>query len=356
MRWGSWLAVVLIVLGGVSMSACTNIGYLAQAANGHLKLMRAREPIDTLLADPSLDSGLRERLETLGKAREFAVAELGLPDTDSYKSYVATGRRAVTWNVVAAEEFSLRPYTWCFPIAGCVNYRGYFAEEKARAYADMFREKGFDVTVGGASAYSTLGWFDDTVLDTMLRGPSTRYVGTLFHEMAHQLLYVPNDSDFNEAYATFIEQEGVRRWLQSRDDQALIASFAASLDRADDFIALLADTRRGLTELYESDILLDAKRAAKEAAFTAMRERYELLKVEWGGYAGYDGWFGRELNNARLVSVSTYRRYIPAFATLFDDVGKDMLAFHTAAEQIGGLKPEQRKEKMEALLARASAT
>lgn len=351
------LAIAAIPLIGVcvGMSACTTLGYYAQAAGGHLKLMRAREPIADLLADESLDDGLRHRLETLLEAREFAVSALALPDTDSYRTYVETGRRAVTWNVVAAEEFSVRPYIWCFPIAGCVSYRGYYAEADAREYADEFRRQGYDVSIGGASAYSTLGWFDDPVLDTMLRGPDTRYVGTLFHEMAHQLLYVSDDSSFNEAYASFVEEAGVRQWLRSRGEQERIDAYDESLRRAADFTALLAETRNELLAVYESGDDSETMRDGKRAAFEQMRARYETLKNgSWGGYAGYDGWFRRELNNARLVAVSTYRRLIPAFTVLFEDVGQDMPRFHAAAEQIAELPSAERRARMDALLARAA--
>ncbi len=353
MRAISVVAVVLLGTVVATVSGCANIGYYAQAAGGHLKLMRARQPVAELLADESLDPVLRTQLETLGQARGFAVEVLQLPDTDSYSTYVETGRQAITWNVVAAEEFSLRPYTWCFPIAGCVNYRGYFAEADALEYADDFRRDGYDVTIGGASAYSTLGWFDDPILDTMLRGSDIRYVGTLFHEMAHQLLYVENDSDFNEAYASFVEQEGVRLWLQSRDEASRIAGYRASLERGEDFVALLAVTRRSLEEVYASDLDDAAKRAGKKAAFEQMRANYEELKIKWNGYSGYDGWFRRELNNARLVSVSTYRRYIPAFAALFDEVGQDIAAFHAKAAEIGALEHAARREQMDALVVRA---
>ena len=354
MRRFSFVAVVLVILAGVSLTACSNLGYYAQAAGGHMKLMRAREPIDELLADEALDPTLRTQLETLLAARVFAVESLSLPDTDSYSTYVETGRNAVTWNVVAAEEFSVRPYVWCFPVAGCVNYRGYFARADALEYADDFRREGYDVSVGGASAYSTLGWFDDPVLDTMLRGSDTRYVGTLFHEMAHQLLYVEDDSDFNEAYASFVEQEGVRLWLQSRGEADRIEAYEASLVRAEGFVGLLGRTRAELIEVYEGAGDEAAKREGKEAAFARMLEGYEELKQSWDGYAGYDGWFRREPNNARLVSVSTYRRYIPAFAVLFDDVGRDIDAFHASAEEIGRMAGEARRQRMEALLARAA--
>lgn len=346
-------APLLVVIAAMTSGGCSTVGYYAQAIGGHLALMRAREPIDELLADPELDATLRTQLETLTDAREFAVDALLLPQTDSYRSYAATGRQYVTWNVVAAEEFSVQPHTWCFPIAGCVNYRGYFAEADATAYAADFERQGYDVTLGGASAYSTLGWFDDPVLDTMLRGSDIRYVGTLFHEMAHQKLYVPDDSDFNEAYATFVEQDGVRRWLRSRNELDRIEAYEAFLARGAQFAGLLGDTRAELQRAYAAaesrDDALDERRATKQAIFARMRDRYEDLKRSWNGYRGYDGWFQRDLNNARLVSVATYRRNVPAFQALMREAGDDLQRFHQLAADIAALEPDARAERMAGL-------
>ncbi|MEE9320870.1 MAG: aminopeptidase [Granulosicoccus sp.] len=331
-------------------SGCGTVGYYSQAIGGHFRLMRARQPIDDLLADKKLDSELRQKLETLVSARKFGIAELGLPDNDSYSSYAATGQRAVTFNVVAADEFSVQPRTWCFPVAGCVSYRGYFDEEDAKGYAEKLASENADVTVGGASAYSTLGWFDDPILDTMLRGGDLRYVGTLFHELAHQVLYVKNDSNFNEAYASFVEQTGVRRWLTARGEADRIAVYDASQARGAQFAQLLKQTREQLQSLYAEELAADVMRKRKKDVFARMRASYDTLKVEWNGYKGYDGWFSRELNNARLVAVSTYRRYVPAFAAMYDEAGADMLAFHDLARSVSELDSEERQSRMDAYL------
>jgi len=333
------------------LGGCGTIGYYSQAVGGHLALMRAREPIDELLAADDTDAALRAKLETLVAARAFAVSELALPDNDSYATYVETGRRAVTWNVVAADEFSVRARTWCFPVAGCVSYRGYFDEDDARAYAAGLTAAGdVDVSIGGASAYSTLGWFDDPVLDTMLSGGAIRYVGTLFHELAHQVLYVQDDSDFNEAYATFVERTGVRRWLRARGESARIESYDISLERAAAFGELLRTTRGELEALYaEPELGDDVRRERKVAVFATMRERYAALKDGWGGYAGYDGWFSRDLNNAHLVAVSTYRRLVPAFAALYAEAGEDIARFHALAAEVGALEPDARRARLESL-------
>lgn len=336
-------------------SACSTISYYSQAVGGHLKLMSARESIDKVLADESTSEELREKLQTLLDAREFAVQHLGLPDNDSYSTFVETGRTAVTWNVVAAGEFSVSPETWCFPVAGCVSYRGYFDKADADAYAAGLAKENFDVTVGGASAYSTLGWFDDPVLDTMLRGSDTRYVSTLFHELAHQTLYVKDDSSFNEAYATFVEQVGMRKWLEHRGQSERIEQYDASLKHSEDFVNLLNFTRGKLQEVFAKELDEQTMRAEKTAVFDQMRENYENLKEDWGGFSGYDNWFKRDLNNARLVSVSTYRRYVPAFQAMYIQAEENLQKFYEIAKIAAELPGEERKEHMQAYIAALNA-
>lgn len=344
-------AALAVLLCGVFLAGgCTHIGYYSQAVGGHLKLMNSRQSIDSLLADDATDAQLRSKLQTLVDARRFAVDNLSLPDNDSYTTYVETGRDAVTWNVVAADEFSVQARTWCFPVAGCVSYRGYFDRAEADAYADELAKQSLDVIVGGASAYSTLGWFDDPVLDTMLRGSDVRFVGTLFHELAHQLLYVKNDSNFNEAYATFVEQIGVRRWLAHRGEDDRIALYNASLGRAEDFSSLLKTTRQSLQTLYAKDLPEADKRSRKAAVFEQMRADYKQLKVKWGGYNGYDNWFRRDLNNARLVAVATYRRYVPAFYALYEEAGQDLERFYEIAKTVAEMEKSARTERLEQLL------
>jgi len=355
-KWGLAGALVAAAVLVFGASSCSSVGYYSQAVGGHLKLMRARQSIDDVIANQATSPELRQKLQTLVDARQFAVSELGLPDNDSYSTFVETGRAAVTWNVVAAEEFSVNPKTWCFPVAGCVSYRGYFAREDADAYANSLAAQNYDVTIGGASAYSTLGWFDDPVLDTMLRGRDTRYVGTLFHELAHQLLYVKDDSNFNEAFATFVEQQGTRQWLAANFEAQRIEQFDASLQRAEDFVGLLRTTRKSLQATFAKDINEPTMRAEKAEVFATMREEYEALKVQWGGFSGYDNWFKRDLNNARLVAVSTYRQFVPAFYAMYIEAGEDLVAFYDVAKVTAELPAKERRERMNAYIAALRAT
>ena len=331
-------------------TACSSVAYYAQAVNGHFKIMNARQPINKLIDSPDTDETLREKLILLKDARVYASSELALPSNDSYSSYVETGRDYVTWNVVASPEFSLNPKTWCFPVAGCVTYRGYFAEEKAQAYADALKQQGFDAIVGGASAYSTLGWFEDPLLDTMIRGGDLRLLGILFHELAHQKLYVKDDSTFNEAFASFVEQAGVRQWLLDNNQQERIKGYDDYLQRQLDFGDLLSATRKELVELYQQELNESDKRAAKTAVFDNLRSNYQKLKEKWNGYSGYDGWFKRELNNARLISVATYRKWVPAFNSIFEEQGKDFEAFYRASKELSELPFAERNNKLQVYL------
>jgi len=337
------------------LTACSTLSYYSQAISGHLKLMRAREDVNALLESPETDQALREKLRLATEIRAFASQELGLPNNDSYTTYVATGRRYVTWNVVAAEEFSVQAKTWCFPVAGCVSYKGYFDESEARAEADALAQAGYDTTVTGATAYSTLGWFDDPLLDIMLRGREVRLAGVIFHELAHQQLYVKDDSDFNEAYASFVEQEGVRHWLKNSGREDLLPRYADMLQRRHEFSEMLLRTRKRLQTLYASSADDVTKREGKVQAFENLRADYAQFKARWNQYRGYDGWFGREINNARLVASATYRRLVPAFAAVYDQVGREFEAFYREAERLAALDKPERQAALSAALAQSSA-
>ncbi len=347
-----------VITLGALLSGCSSVGYYAQAVGGHLSLMSKRQPLDEVMASEDTDAEIRRKLELLRDARVFAVDKLGLPDNDSYNTFVKTGKRFITWNVVATPEFSMAPKQWCFPVAGCVSYRGYFDEKDAEGYQSFLDNQGFDTQLGGASAYSTLGWFNDPLMDTMLHGSDIRLVGLLFHELAHQVLYVKNDSSFNEAFATFVEQQGSREWLIAEGKADRVPFYEAYLDRQIDFNALLQLTRSDLVTLYQDapaatakeldDSVVTELRERKEGVFEMMRVRYETLKTDqWDGFDGYDNWFKREMNNARLIAVSTYLKWVPAFAELFNEAGSDFNSFYTRAKELSEKPYAERQEALE---------
>jgi predicted aminopeptidase len=340
--------LVVALLAALVLGGC--VGYYGQAVRGHMKIMGDRVPLDEVIEDPGTAEETRARLELVREARAFASAELGLPDNGSYSSYVELDRPYVVWNVFAAGEFSVEPRRWCFPVAGCVVYRGYFAEEDAERYAARLTEDGWDTSVGGVAAYSTLGRFDDPVLSSMLGWRDYQLAGLIFHELAHQVLYVKGDSEFNESFATAVEEEGLARWLEARGEPGELEAYRASRARAGGFSLLIADARQRLGQLYARDLDEAEMRAAKAAAFEDLRTRYRALRESWDGYPGYDAWFEQPLNNARLVPVATYRHYVPAFRAMLREVEGDLPAFYAAARELGELEPEERRARLDDLL------
>jgi predicted aminopeptidase len=355
MKLRSRLGLALTLAAAAAIAGCASLSYYAQAARGQLGLLANREPIDRIIAKPETPEPLRASLARVLEIRDFAVSELALPDNDSYRTYVDIGRPYVVWNVFAAPEFSVEPKRWCFPLVGCLSYKGYFSEEKARAEAARLAEQGYDVFVGGIAAYSTLGHFEDPFLSSMLRLDETATAGIVFHEIAHQRVYVRNDTELNEAFASLVEEEGVRRWLRARGDPDALAAWERRREMQREFAALVNETREALAALYASPLPEDEMRARKAAEIEAMRARYRALRERWGGYAGYDAWFASPVNNARIASVATYRRLVPALKLLLADAGGNLPAFYLAVDELGELRPAERAERLEALLARAES-
>jgi predicted aminopeptidase len=317
--------------------------YLMQAATGQMAISSKREPIAAVLADSATPAALRSRLEYVAAARDFASRELGLPDNESYRSYADLGRPFVVWNVFATPEFSVEPRRWCFPIAGCVVYRGYFNEESARRYARKLRRRGDDVAVGGVAAYSTLGHFKDPVLSTMLGWSDAQLAGTLFHELAHQVVYVPGDSEFNESFATVVEEAGLERWLAARQRGQELVAWREQRERQSEFIALLLKTRNKLRELYQSALADDEKRSRKQYEFGELKLDYAQLKQQWSGYSGYDRWFDRTLSNAHLVSAATYYGCVPGLQRVLSEVGGDLPRFYAEAKRLARMDKDARE-------------
>lgn len=342
------LTLVLPLLG------CANLGYYAQAFNGQMDLVAKTRPIDELLADGETDDALRAKLTAVLAVRDYASRELGLPDNDSYRAYADVGRPYVLWNVFATPEFSLKAQEWCFVITGCVAYRGYFSQKDAEAFAASLRAQGHDAYVGGVSAYSTLGWFRDPILNTIIDRPAVDVAGLMFHELAHQRLYVRGDTTFSESFAMAVELEGVRRWLKDRAQPDEYERYEARTQRRHQFVALVLKHRDRLDSLYQSNLNVADKRAGKAKIFAEMREDYRRLKAEWGGQGYYDAWFAQDLNNAHLVSLGTYHRYVPAFQAMLARAQGDLDAFYRSVEALGRLPEAERTAAITTLLPTAT--
>jgi len=348
-RLRSLALVALLISSAALISSCSELGYYLQAAGGHMQVIAHREPIADLLTQADTPPELKEKLTTIRNIRRFASDDLGLPENGSYQSYVALDRPYVVWNVVATPEFSLTPRTWCFPIAGCVSYRGYFNRQDAEEFAAGLRQEGYDTIVSGVPAYSTLSWFDDPALSTFSSWPTSSVARLIFHELAHQKLYLPDSSAFNESFATAVELTGTERWLSRFGSDADRQQHQLRLEREQQFHALTAVTRQQLEGLYRSKQGSTQKKQNKERIFTALKEDYQQLKEQWGGYSGYDRWFDT-INNAKFAAINTYHRWVPAFRQILKDADDDLLIFYRHCAELSRQSDAERTRLLEQLI------
>ncbi len=346
-RWGlasglGLAGLVLAMLGTLcATSGCSSIGYLGQSASGHLHLLAAARPVKDAIADPATPEPLRQRLALTQRMRDFAVAELKLPDNGSYRAYADLQRGAAVWNVVAAPELSLKLETWCFPVVGCIGYRGYYDLAGAEAAAAPLRDQGFEVDVYAVPAYSTLGWMNwiggDPLLNTFVQWPEGELARLIFHELAHQVAYAPGDTTFNESFATAVERIGSERWLAANANAEVRAQQALTEARRHDFHVLVRAWRARLDALYRGDLPEAQKRQRKAELYAGMRADYEALKRDrWLGYAGYDRWFAKA-NNAALGTQAAYDDQVGAFERLFAAEGGDFARFYAEVRRLAAL-------------------
>lgn len=355
-RLRTLLLLLAAALAAALLASCSSLGYLAHTAWGGAEVLLGRRPIDEVLADPATPEELAAKLRLVLEARDFAAAELALPVGEAYSSYVDLDRPYAVWNVVAAPELSVAPLTWCFPFAGCVAYRGYFSEERARRFAERLargerRPRGVppgpvDVDVSGTAAYSTLGWFADPVLSTFVGLPEPRLAGLLFHELAHRRLYVDDDTAFNESFATAVELAGVGRWLAARGEEAEAAEYRAAKAREDAVIERVLTARGELAEVFAESRPEGWKRQRKAEILEVLADEVDALGEGWGVDGMAELWFGPELDNADLAALGNYRELLPGFERLLAAVGGDLERFYERAEELAGLPAAQRRERL----------
>ncbi|MDM0108296.1 aminopeptidase [Variovorax sp. J22R24] len=351
------LAGCAAVAGLATLAGCADVSYYWQSASGHLGLMRAARPVDQWLEDPATSDALKAKLELTTRLRRFAVTDLGLPDNDSYKAYADLHRNAAVWNVVAASPHSLTLKTWCFPVAGCVGYRGYYDEAAAKAEAADLQAQGLETSVYPVPAYSTLGWMNwaggDPLLSTFIGYPEGELARIVFHELAHQMLYVPGDTMFNESFATAVERIGGARWLKTHASEAARLEYAQFDARRQQFRALTAETRRALQDIYTSKEAQakdwETVDARKKAAMEEFRQRYAALRAGWTGprQGAYDGWVARA-NNATFGAQAAYDELVPGFEALFEREGEDWPRFYAAVKQLSKLPKDGRDQALRA--------
>ena len=335
--WG-----MLLGLGG-----CSQVGYYAQSIDGHFTVLHEARPVSDLLAQPTIAPRLRARLIEAEQIRSYAVSALDEPDNGSYRSYADLKRPFVVYNVFAAPSLSLKLRESCLLVVGCVEYRGYYSRESAEAYADELHRDGWETFVAGIPAYSTLGYFDDPLLNTFIYLPRAEVARMIFHELAHQILFVRGDTAFNESFAVTVETVGVQRWLSEHPDAAM--EYERYDARRRQFRQLVDSYRKRLETLYGSAETDAQKMADKDALFARLRADYEVMKVSWGGYKGFDPWFATHLNNAKIGSFATYNQWVPAFMALLAQTHDDLPTFYAAVKAMAKCPPEERNAELAAL-------
>lgn len=335
-------------------TGCSSLGYCVQSVSGHLKLLNAARPVPEVLADPATPDVLKARLELTQRIRNYAVSALKLPDNDSYRRYADLQRNAAVWNVAAAPELSLTLRTWCFPVVGCVAYRGYYDREQAEAYAEPLRTQGLDAGVYAVPAYSTLGklpgrYFADPLLNTFVQWPEGELARLIFHELSHQVAFAPDDTAFNESFATTVERVGTARWLAEHGSAAAREAWATQAAQRADFRALTNTYRDRLIALYQSGAPDDDKRRGKAELLAQLRADHAALKAgTWQGYTGYDGWFAR-VNNASFGVLAAYTELVPQFERLLAAQGGDLPRFYAEVQRLAALPMDQRRRALGAL-------
>ncbi|UCD77776.1 MAG: aminopeptidase [Desulfobacterales bacterium] len=344
------LVFAAVMLLSIALCGCETVHYYGQAIYGQYSIILKRKPIAEIIADPESSPLLRERLAFILAVRQFAASELHLPVKNNYLTYVELERPYVVWNVFAAPEFSLTPKTWCYPVAGCASYRGYFSEKNAHQYAAGLEDGGYDVYVAGVTAYSTLGWFDDPVLSSFIHYSKAQSAGLIFHELAHQLLYVKDDTVFNESFATAVEQEGLRRWQQAAEASQIYRDYLTRYRRQQQFVQLIMDYRQALEILYRTDAAPSVKRDKKAAILSELRDEFERMNTNEMDLSAYAGWIYQDLNNAKIGSVTEYHTFVPAFQKMLARNDGDLDRFYQECRQLGQKKKDERRRRLNAYL------
>lgn len=332
---------IILFLLSAFISGCSTVNYYAQSIQGQFEVIQKRQNIKPLLSSNKLSNSLRNRLETVLELRKFSTDQLGLPNNNSYLSYADLERNYVIWNIFATEEFSLSPIKWCYLIVGCLGYRGYFSETEAKQHAMKLKEQGHDIYLGGVSAYSTLGWFDDPVLSTMLRWSDVQLATVMFHELAHQQLYIKNDTEFNESYAEAVATIGVTKWLEQSTDYKLLSEYIQAQSQEKQFISLVMKYKTVLGELYRSETDKKQMLLQKAMVFKQMEDEYKILSRHWKKDR-YAHWFSADLNNAKLAAVVTYQQYTSSFIKVFNKLGRDLERFYSLIKSLSKCKQVER--------------
>ncbi len=345
------IKIILTTVLLSTLSACSSIAYYGQSIHGHFQIMNNSRDIEKILIEENTNPDTREKLTRVLQLLQFAKDNLKLPDNGSYRDYSDIGRPYVVWNVFATPEFSLEPVKSCFLFVGCLNYRGYFSEQTARQYADKLEAQTLDVFLGGVAAYSTLGWFKDPVLNTMLKWDEPYLSKLIFHELAHQKLYIKGDSAFNEAFSDTVASIGLKRWLLYRNEETVLQKEEEKQHYENEFVGLILGYKSKLEKLYQSASANELKRQQKKQLMSRLEKDYRTIQAGWKGYTGYDSWFKQAPNNAKISAISTYREFIPGFLNIYNQANNDMEEFYSRVTALSRCKPDERKRILNSRLA-----
>jgi len=344
--------VYLIIGASLFIQGCTSLGYYWEKVQGQAEILNKQQPIQAVIENPKTTASVKAKLINVQQARKFASDVLLLPDNNSYRNYADIGRDYVVWTVVATSPYSIKPKEWCFLIVGCLSYRGCFSKQSAEDFAAKLKKQGMDVYVSGIKAYSTLGWFDAPLLNTMLYKSEAYRVGIIFHELAHQKIYVENDTAFNEAFATSVELEGIKAWFKHEEKQQKFKKYLIRKKRDKIFKHLLKNSRTKLKNLYAENKTPQQLQVEKKSIFTQLQVDYTKFKNNWHGYTGYDEWMSQGLNNAHLALVATYNDWLHAFSHLFENANRNYQLYFKKIKQLTELDKNQREKQLEELMAK----
>ncbi len=338
--------ISLILVMAATFAGCEPVRYYSQAIQGQVTLIANRKPISKILSQPHTPLRLKNRLKRVREIRNFAQNQLFLPAGSNYQDYVELGRTYAVWTISAAPEFSLTPKTWCYPLVGCLAYRSYFSEKDTHRYAAGLKKGGYDVYVRGTAAYSTLGWFDDPVLSSFVDYTDADLAALIFHELAHRVLFIAGDTTFNEGFATAVEQEGMRRWMIKRQTPEAYSDYIKRYNRYLQFVKLVMRYRKELEAVYTRKLSPKDMRKIKALTIEHLRKAYQKLKKEWDGYAGYDNWFNRPVNNAQINTVSTYHELVPGFLHLLQTTNENLQRFYRRCKQLAQEPMAERNHRL----------
>ena len=341
---------LILVLSAALLSGCESFNYYRQAASGHLSILAKKVPISEYVSAKDTSPALKSQLNKVLALRRFAEQELALPVKGQYSSYAELNRRYVVWNVFAAPALSTEAKQWCYPVIGCASYRGYYSKVNAQNYAQKLSSQNLDVYLAGVTAYSTLGWFNDPVLNTFIQRSDAELANLIFHELAHQVLYAKGDTVFNESFATVVAKEGVKRWLQHQNNLAAYQRFIQDQERHDQFIALVISHRDKLQTLYDTVASDEQKKQGKTDILLALKNQHQRLKQSWGGRSDYDRWFSHDINNAQLNTVAAYNDLVPAFEALLVQSHDNLEDFFAHCKQLASMSHEKRKQNWPPLI------